>query len=225
MSYCIWTSLSLKIRIAVVSLRWFLFHKKISNIENLSINFRRFVAFIHFGLQAIPERPHPLQEWLPEMDKAIAFIRGQFHNGDAMGSICILYFIPFSSKKKKLYILKTCFFFSEFVLFRREINLESVLTRAREHVSRENMMVCLWIKATRSFIEAGAIFPTRSLLVDNEFWFTLTRHKISWLLDITSVVFRLEVGSGARRCRNVNLGIMFLLHDIVSASTIISNFK
>lgn len=128
-------------------------------------------------------------------------------------------------KKKKLYILKTCFFFSEFVLFRREINLESVLTRAREHVSRENMMVCLWIKATRSFIEAGAIFPTRSLLVDNEFWFTLTRHKISWLLDITSVVFRLEVGSGARRCRNVNLGIMFLLHDIVSASTIISNFK
>ena len=108
-------------------------------------------------------------------------------------------------------------------MFRREINLESVLTRAREHVSRENMMVCL-CKATRSFIEAGAIFPTRSLLVDNEFWFTLTRHKISWLLDITSVVFRLEVGSGARRCRNVNLGIMFLLHDIVSASTIISNF-
>ena len=223
MSYCIRTSLSLKIRIAVVSLRWFLFHKKISNIENLSINFSRFVAFIHFGLQAIPERPHPLQEWLPEMDKAIAFIWGQFRNGDAMGSICILYFIPFSSKKKKLYILKTCFF-SEFVLFRREINLESVLTRAREHVSRENMMVCLWIKATRSFIEAGAIFPTRSLVVDNEFWFTLTRHKISWLLDITSVVFRLEVGSGARRCRNVNLGIMFLLHDIVSASTIISNF-
>lgn len=223
MSYCIWTSLSLKIRMAVVSLRWFLFHKKISNIENLSINFSRFVAFIHFGLQAIPERPHPLQEWLPEMDKAIAFIWGQFHNGDAMGSICILYFIPFSNKKKKLYILKTCFF-SEFVLFRREINLESVLTRAREHVSRENMMVCLWIKATRSFIEAGAIFPTRSLVVDNEFWFTLTRHKISWLLDITSVVFRLEVGSGARRCRNVNLGIMFLLHDIVSTSTIISNF-
>ena len=223
MSYCIWTSLSLKIRIAVVSLRWFLFHKKISNIENLSINFSRFVAFIHFGPRAIPERPHPLQEWLPEMDKAIAFIWGQFHNGDAMGSICILYFIPFSSKKKKLYILKTCFF-SEFVLCRREINLESVLTRAREHVSRENMMVCLWIKATRSFLEAGAIFPTRSLVVDNEFWFTLTRHKISWLLDITSVVFRLEVGSGARRCRNVNLGIMFVLHDIVSASTIISNF-
>ena len=224
MSYCIWTSLSLKIRIAVVLLRWFLFHKKISNIENLSINFSRFVAFIHFGLQAIPESPHPLQEWLPEMDKAIAFIWGQFHNGDAMGSICILYFIPFSNKKKKALYLKDLFFFSEFVLFRREINLESVLTRAREHVSRENMMVCLWIKATRSFIEAGAIFPTRSLLVDNEFWFTLTRHKISWLLDITSVVFRLEVGSGARRCRNVNLGIMFLLHDIVSASTIISNF-
>ena len=61
-------------------------------------------------------------------------------------------------------------------------------------------------------------------MVDNEFWFTLTRHKISWLLDITSVVFRLEVGSGTRRCRNVNLGIMFLLHDIVSTSTIISNF-
>ena len=26
------------------------------------------------------------------MDKAIAFIWGQFHNGDAMGSICILYY-------------------------------------------------------------------------------------------------------------------------------------
>ena len=139
MSYCIWTSLSLKIRIAVVLLRWFLFHKKISNIENLSIHFSRFVAFIHFGLQAIPERPHPLQEWLPEMDKAIAFIRGQFHNGGAMGSICILYFIPFSNKKKKLYILKTFFFF---------LNLYCLggksISKACLHVPVSTCLVKIW---------------------------------------------------------------------------------
>lgn len=57
-----------------------------------------------------------------------------------VSAFCISYR---SQVKKKALYLKDLFFFSEFVLFRREINLESVLTRAREHVSRENMMVCL----------------------------------------------------------------------------------
>ena len=57
-----------------------------------------------------------------------------------VSAFCISYR---SQIKKKTLYLKDLFFFSEFVLFRREINLESVLTRAREHVSRENMMVCL----------------------------------------------------------------------------------
>ena len=44
------------------------------------------------------------------MDKAIAFIRGQFHNGDAMGvsAFCISYR---SQVKKKALYLKDLFFF------------------------------------------------------------------------------------------------------------------